>query len=72
MNDWITIAYHAGPVEIAVLKEIFEEEGILFVISGENTAYPPISVAQGGIKIQVREEDKERALEIVKEAGYLE
>lgn len=33
MNDWITIAYQVGPVEIAVLKDRFEEEGIPFVIS---------------------------------------
>jgi|GEM_PF-5948302 len=72
MNDWITIAYHVGPVEMAVLKDIFDEEGIPFVTTGGNSPYPSISAVQGGIKIQVPESNKERALEILKETGYLE
>jgi hypothetical protein len=72
MNDWITVAYNVGPVEMAVLQDRFEEEGIPFVTTGGNSAYPSISAVQGGIKIQVPESDEERALEILKETGYLE
>jgi len=72
MNDWITIAYYVTPVEIAVLTDRFDEEGISFVTIGGNSAYPPISAVQGGIKIQVRKEDEARALEIIKETGYSE
>ncbi len=72
MNDWITIAYHVGPVEMVVLKDIFDEEGIPFVATGGNSPYPSIAAVQGGTKIQVQESDKERALEILKETGYLE
>ena len=71
MNDWVTVGYYVGPVEMAVLKDRFDAEGIVFIISGENSAYPPISAVQGGTKIQVRQNDEERAVEILKEAGYL-
>jgi hypothetical protein len=72
MNDWITIAYNVGPVEMAVLNDRFEEEGIPFVITGGNSAYPSIAAVQGGTKIQVPKSDEQRALEILKETGYLE
>jgi hypothetical protein len=72
MNDWVTVGYYVSPVEMAVLKDRFDAEEIVFFTSGENSAYPPISAVQGGIKLQVRENDKERALEIMKESGYLE
>lgn len=70
MNDWVTIAYYVNPVEIAVLKDRFEEEGIACFVKEENSAYQ--FSTNGGTKIQVRENDKERALEILKETGYLE
>jgi hypothetical protein len=72
MNDLVTVAYHVSPVEVTVLKDMFDEEGIPFITLGGNSAYPPISAVQGGIKIQVRKEDEARALEIIKEAGYSE
>jgi hypothetical protein len=70
MNDWVTIGYYVGPVELAVLKDRFNEEGILYFVKDENGVYQ--FSTNGGIKIQVRESDKERALEIMKETGYLE
>lgn len=70
MNDLVTIAYNVGLVEIAVLKDRFEEEGILCFVKDENSVYP--MSLYGGTKIQVQESDKERALEIMKETGYLE
>jgi len=72
MNNLVTVAYHVSPVEMAVLKDMFDEEEIPFITSGGNSAYPPISAVQGGIKIQVRKEDEVRALEIIKETGYSE
>lgn len=72
MNNWVTIAYYATPVEIAVLTDRFDEEGIVFITIGGNSAYPPLSAVQGGIQIQVHEEDEVRALEIIKETGYSE
>lgn len=78
MNDWVTVASNVGPVEIAVLKDRFEEEGIAYFIKDENNPYifsggnNAFGGFFGGIKIQVRENDKERALEILKETGYLD
>ena len=77
MNDWVTIASNVGPVEIAVLKDRFEGEGIAYFVKGENNPYIISSSTNwgspfGGIEIQVRENDKQRALEILKETGYLD
>ena len=64
MNDWVTIGYY-NPVEIAVLKARFEEEGIEYYsqLSGrlgyENT-----------LKIQVRETSIEKAEKLLEELGY--
>jgi len=70
MNNLVTIAYNVGPVQMAVLKDRFDEEGIAYFIKDENSVYP-ISL-YGGTKIQVQETDEARALEILKETGYLE
>lgn len=77
MNDWVTIAYNVGPVEIAVLRDRFEGEGIAYFVKDENNPYIFSGTGNwgnpfGGIKIQVRESDKERALEILKDTGYLD
>jgi hypothetical protein len=69
MNDWVTVASNTGPVEIAVLKDCFEEEDIEYFLREQNSPY---QFATMGLKIQVRESDKERALEILKETGYIE
>jgi hypothetical protein len=69
MNDWITIADKVSPVELAVLKDYFEENGIEYFVKEQNSPY---QFATMGLKIQVRESDKERALEILKETGYIE
>jgi hypothetical protein len=70
MDDLVTIAFNVGPVEMAVLKDRFEVEGIVYLIKDENSVYP--MALYGGTKIQVQESDKERALQIMKETGYLE
>ncbi len=70
MNTWVTVGFHVGPVEMTVLKDRFEDEGIPYFVKDENNVYPLTTF--GGAKVQVREEDKERALEILKETGYLE
>jgi hypothetical protein len=72
MNDWVIVAYQVSPVEIAVIKDRFDEEEIPFITSGGNSPYPPLSAVQGGMKIQVNANDEARALEILKETGYLE
>lgn len=68
MNDWVTVAYNVGPVQMAVLKDRFEEEAIEYFVKDEYSPYEKF--VAGGTKIQVRENDVRRAGEILKETGY--
>jgi hypothetical protein len=72
MNDWVTIATFTYPHEAAILRGRLESEGIECNAKDENTvsANPFYSNAIGGVKIQVKESDVERANEIVKDYYY--
>lgn len=72
MNDWITVATFTYPHQSAILKGRLESEGIQCFIKDENivNANPFYSNAVGGVKVQVRENDAERASEIVKDYFY--
>jgi hypothetical protein len=65
----VTYAY-----ELAVLRQELEHAGIESFLKDELTVQvnPFLSNAIGGVKLQVRERDLPRTLEILKEGGYLE
>jgi hypothetical protein len=69
MNDWVTIASFTYPHEVTVLEGVLETEGIeCFIKDGNIVSTNPLySNAIGGVKIQVNQNDVERANEIVKE-----
>jgi hypothetical protein len=73
MNSWITIKTFTYPTEVAVLRSRLESEGIECFVQDEliTQINPFYSNAVGGVKLQVRKEDVERAMEILKEGGYL-
>lgn len=73
MNDYVTIATFTYPSETAVIKGKLESEGIECVLKDELTAqvHNFLSNAIGGIKLQVKREEAAKAIQILKEAGYL-
>lgn len=73
MENFITIKTFTYPVELAVLQGRLESEGIECRVLDELTVQvnPFYSHAIGGIKLQVKENDIQKAIEILKEGGYL-
>ncbi len=73
MEDFVTIMTVTYPHEVAVIKARLESEGIDCYLKDEMSVqvYNLASNAMGGVKLQVREKDREDALTILQEAGYL-
>ncbi|MDD6210814.1 MAG: DUF2007 domain-containing protein [Bacteroidales bacterium] len=71
MNKLVTIKTFTYPHELAIIRSKLESEGIYCFAQDELTAqvHPFYSNAIGGIKLQVREEDIEKAITILKENG---
>jgi hypothetical protein len=74
MDNLVTIMTSTYPHELVILQGRLEAEGIYCFIRDELTAQlnPFVSDAIGGAKLQVREEDAERAIRILEEGGYVE
>lgn len=73
MNNFVTIMTFLNPMELAVLRGRLEADGIECRVLDELTAQvnPFYANAIGGIKLQVRESDVQKAIEILKEGGYI-
>jgi len=73
-NKFITVLTVTYPHELAIIRGRLESEGIECFAQDELTIQvnPLYSNAVGGIKLQVRESDCQRAVEILKEEGYVE
>ena len=73
-EKFITLLTAVFGSEIAVIQSRLESEGITCFLKDELMAqiYPFYSNAIGGVKLQVRESDFNRAVEILKETGYIE
>ncbi|MDH5398572.1 MAG: hypothetical protein OEX02_10515 [Cyclobacteriaceae bacterium] len=71
MDKLITILVFQYPHEAYVIKSRLETEGIYVLLKDELTIqnYNFISNAVGGIKLQVKESDRNAVLRIIKEAG---
>jgi len=72
-NNFVTVLTFTYPYEVAIIRSRLESEGIECFVQDELTVQvnPFYSNAIGGIKLQVRESDLERTIEILKEAGYI-
>ena len=59
MKDFVTVAVFNLPTEIAVLKSILENEGIQYFFENETIVSidPFASIAYGGIKLKVHQND---------------
>ncbi len=73
MNDFTTILTFTYLSEVYVIKGRLESEGVECFIKDELTTQvnPFYSNAIGGIKLQVKANDLDRAIQILKEGGYL-
>lgn len=73
MDSLITIKTFTHPSELLILKGRLESEGIECFVKDEliTQIIPLYSNAVGGVKLQVKESDVEKAMEILKDAGYL-
>lgn len=73
MENLVTIITFTYAHEITIIRGKLESEGIDCFVQDELTAQvnPLYSNAIGGVKLKVRESDAERAIEILKEGGYL-
>ncbi|MCC7302049.1 MAG: DUF2007 domain-containing protein [Bacteroidia bacterium] len=69
---WITVASFNAPHDAYIMKAYLESEGIECFLKDELTVQVNIfySNAIGGVKLQVREEDVEKAKDVLREGGY--
>ncbi len=67
MEDFITIARFTYPSEYVVLELLLQQTTINYVFLNETaiTILPFHSNAFGGIRLQVHENDKEKAIKII-------
>ena len=72
-NEFYTVTSSTYPADIQILKGKLESEGIPVFLRDENTINtdPLISDAIGGVKLQVYELDKEKAIAIIKDIEEL-
>lgn len=72
MPRLVTIATFQLPHQSYILKSKLESEGITVELRDELTVQADnfLSNAIGGVKLQVYEQDMEKALDIMKEGGY--
>ena len=73
MGRLVTIKAFTFSHEVAIVRGRLESEGIYCFVQDELTAQvnPFYSIAIGGVKLQVREEDVEKAVILLKESGYI-
>ena len=73
MDKFVTIKTFTYATEVAVIRGRLESEGIECAVQDELTvqANPFYSNAIGGVKLQVRQSDVRKAIEILEEGGYL-
>ena len=71
MEQLITIKTFQYPYSLAIIKSLLDEAGIFYFVKDEFIVqtHPFYSNAVGGIKLQVRPEDAERAIDILKDSG---
>lgn|GEM_PF-1491133 len=73
MKELITIKSFLTPTEAHAMQSLLEAEDIYSFLKDEHSVVmqPYLANAMEGVKLQVHEEDAERALQVLKEAGLL-
>ncbi|MDR0232571.1 MAG: DUF2007 domain-containing protein [Dysgonamonadaceae bacterium] len=72
MEELVTVRTFFDTAQMAVPKSLLESEGIECFVQGEfmGQFHPAVNAADG-LKLQVKEEDVKRAIDILKEGGFL-
>lgn len=73
MESFITVMTFNHPAELAVLRTLLEANEIEYRLLDELTVqtHPFYSNAIGGVKLQVRESHVQKAIEILKDGGFI-
>ncbi|MEG2277793.1 MAG: DUF2007 domain-containing protein [Odoribacter sp.] len=73
MNGWSMIQTFTNPQDAYMARAYLESEAVETMIQDELTAQVNnfYSNAIGGVKLWVKEEDRERGIEILKDGGYI-
>lgn len=73
MNSLVVIKRFSYQEEIPIVKSLLESEDIYYFFKNELSVqiHPGHSSAMGGIELQVRKEDAERVIQLLKEKGYI-
>jgi hypothetical protein len=67
MNGWVEILFTYDEVEAQIVKQLLEGEGIRVVIDSAKIRPYPVSIGRiGEVRVMVREEEFERAREILR------
>ncbi|UJH89938.1 DUF2007 domain-containing protein [Antarcticibacterium sp. 1MA-6-2] len=69
--EFVTIYSTPDASEISIIKNLFEEKGVDYKILDEVTSGVIAGAGVTGVRLQVREEDREKAKEILIESGFL-
>ena len=72
-DNFVTVITFVYPHELGIPQSLLESEGIECFVRDEFTVnvHPFYSNAIGGIRLQVRESDAQRAIEILTEGGFI-
>lgn len=72
MSEWVEILFTYDEIEAQIVKKLLEGEGIQVVLRSMKVRPYPVSIGKmGEVKLMVREEELERAKEIIKAMGEL-
>lgn len=73
MANWITISTYEYSQQAHIVKNYLESEGVIVFMKDDMTTSVASYYAHaiGGIKLMVKEQDFDRALDILVEGGYL-
>ncbi|WP_051697628.1 hypothetical protein [Prevotella sp. 10(H)] len=69
MNDLVTIKISEIPGELAIVKSYLDDKGIFSYLKDE-LMFQVHPYAIGGVKLQVKEEDREEAINFLIEGGF--
>lgn len=71
--EYFTIYSTNDNAEVSILRNLFEQKEIHYKVLGEvtNASAGIAATGNSGIRVQVREDDRERAKEVLVESGFL-
>lgn len=72
MSEWVELLFTYDEIEAQIVKRLLEGDGIQVVLRSMKVRPYPVSIGKmGEVKLMVREEELERAKEIIKAMGDL-